>query len=742
MLVHHPPRLFRARLRSILRSAAGAFDLPSIITGVVVVGVLTAGVLATIFGIIPFAQENGAKQDLAAVRTAEGVALAKDGKFMTTDELYTAGYLTGQFTTAQGGAGESASGFERAAAVTTQRSIAVQVGPNKNCYVGVSRANTGKVFYLTDQSAEAKLLEPTTVTGCIDKDTLVGLTDAIGATTPEMKLPPADVIKAGATPVTFYGSAFGDKTVMEGTTVVTRYDFRLQGFSDTTHHDVTWTGTNLKAINATTITPGTTGTNWFANVAAAPEGLTPGTGYVTATITNKGTGETTVQSWKLTVSPKTVQASGDYRYTTSYRDVSVPAWTSTTVRFVGGVSAGSSAPVPAGRYKAEWSGADAANATITASELANSGYQEQLFIGDIVAKPGGFKPGVSTLTLKLTNTVTGAVTSHDFKLTVTPQADAAMAPVYYAALEHYAQTLSFNLPNAAPGDFTTTWSIDGDINATMVATAAGPTAFSGAVTPKAGDLYPGTAKVTATVKHVAGGETFKRTWDVTVGQIVWGDSSQYSNRFGDRTTYEMGAGVINFAFGIPKANYTPGAFDVTWTGGTGLNTTATPVAESAYGSTMNWGLNVTPKSGGFTAGTDTITVTAKHRATGFVLTKTLKLTASPVKLEAGTKSPANSTTWADRTITASSTTPVVFGFGVPSSFPATGYTVSWAGLEGANVISTPTSVGYDIGDDNYANSFAPAAGGYKAGTYTLTATVTNKFTGSTTTKTWTLTVKP
>lgn len=65
-----------ARMSDAFTNESGAFDLPSIITGVVVVGILTAGVLASIFGIIPFAQDKGAQQDLGSIVTAQGVYLA------------------------------------------------------------------------------------------------------------------------------------------------------------------------------------------------------------------------------------------------------------------------------------------------------------------------------------------------------------------------------------------------------------------------------------------------------------------------------------------------------------------------------------------------------------------------------------------------------------------------------------------------------------------------------------------
>ena len=60
------------------------------------VGILTAGVLAAIFGVIPWAQDRSAKQDLAAINTAQGVTYAKDGQlYKDLDGLVTAGLVTG-----------------------------------------------------------------------------------------------------------------------------------------------------------------------------------------------------------------------------------------------------------------------------------------------------------------------------------------------------------------------------------------------------------------------------------------------------------------------------------------------------------------------------------------------------------------------------------------------------------------------------------------------------------------------
>jgi hypothetical protein len=60
------------RFRKPLRGQSGAFDLPSILVGVVTVGFLTVGILVAIFGVIPFAQDNAARQDLGATRPPKG----------------------------------------------------------------------------------------------------------------------------------------------------------------------------------------------------------------------------------------------------------------------------------------------------------------------------------------------------------------------------------------------------------------------------------------------------------------------------------------------------------------------------------------------------------------------------------------------------------------------------------------------------------------------------------------------
>lgn len=51
----------------------GVIDLASIMVGVIIVGILSAGIVATVFALIPFTQDKAAEQALSAASTAESV---------------------------------------------------------------------------------------------------------------------------------------------------------------------------------------------------------------------------------------------------------------------------------------------------------------------------------------------------------------------------------------------------------------------------------------------------------------------------------------------------------------------------------------------------------------------------------------------------------------------------------------------------------------------------------------------
>ncbi|MCC3299498.1 fibronectin type III domain-containing protein, partial [Arthrobacter caoxuetaonis] len=140
------------------KSSSGAFDLPSIVTGAIIVGILAAGVLAAIFGVIPYSQNNGAKQDLSSIRTAEGVAKAKDNRFMDHQRLLDIGYLQ----------------------LSSTKQTKVMSDEKGTCYVALAKSGTGKIFYSTDTHTDPEIFTASTVTGCLTAEQLAELVEEVG----------------------------------------------------------------------------------------------------------------------------------------------------------------------------------------------------------------------------------------------------------------------------------------------------------------------------------------------------------------------------------------------------------------------------------------------------------------------------------------------------------------------------------------------------------------------------------
>jgi len=75
-------KLFKPTLNQLVTSSKAAIDLASIMVGVIVIGLIGGVIAATVFAVIPWAQDNAAKQQLDAVSTAQSArAGLNDGKY-------------------------------------------------------------------------------------------------------------------------------------------------------------------------------------------------------------------------------------------------------------------------------------------------------------------------------------------------------------------------------------------------------------------------------------------------------------------------------------------------------------------------------------------------------------------------------------------------------------------------------------------------------------------------------------
>lgn len=265
------------RALRILRSVRGAFDLPSIIAGVVVVGILAAGVLAAVFGVIPFAQENGAKQDLNAIRTAQGVAKAKDGRFMNSAELTAAGYISSTLLSASVG-GDSQ--FERVADVSSPKSLAVEIDAGGTCYVSVAKAPTGKLFVSTSLRPEVfSVGGEADVSECLDAPAMTALFAALpGGTTVGASGAPSDVAVTSLTST----SADFTWTAVGGATGY-KVETRPQGG--------TWTTLSANQPGTTARITGSSGNTVEVRIATISDtGTSAPSAAVTATFPAEGVG--------------------------------------------------------------------------------------------------------------------------------------------------------------------------------------------------------------------------------------------------------------------------------------------------------------------------------------------------------------------------------------------------------------------------------------------------------------------
>ena len=145
----------RATICQRLSGATGAIDLASIMVGVLVIGIIGGVIAATVGAVIPWAQDAAARGNLDAVRIAQSVSRAQDGKFLDYVDL-----------TAQPGA-------------RLQTSPKVTVGTNADgtCYISVATSDSGNQFFGTSKGPEIELVAestPAATAWCLDISTLTG----------------------------------------------------------------------------------------------------------------------------------------------------------------------------------------------------------------------------------------------------------------------------------------------------------------------------------------------------------------------------------------------------------------------------------------------------------------------------------------------------------------------------------------------------------------------------------------
>jgi type II secretory pathway pseudopilin PulG len=172
----------RGNVKEAFKNEAGAIDLASIMVGIIVIGLIGGVIAATVFAVIPWAQDNAAKQQLDSISSAQSayIGLSADGP-------------TGAGTAASFGGGAIVAPVAPATAFTLAADTASinrkvvgadgsvtqklfdgaaakvvigNLGTGSDAhYAAAAKSASGKVFYITDTKTQPTNQATTAATG-------------------------------------------------------------------------------------------------------------------------------------------------------------------------------------------------------------------------------------------------------------------------------------------------------------------------------------------------------------------------------------------------------------------------------------------------------------------------------------------------------------------------------------------------------------------------------------------------
>jgi hypothetical protein len=202
------------KLHQILKSSRAAIDLASIMVGIIVIGLIGGVIAATVFAVIPWAQDNAAKQQLDPIAAAEsayrGLSTSKDADLQDAVSSPTSRadanqvVLNSAFT---GSVGLAKNNLLTSSITGTYCVIATTDGKD---YHGYSKSGSGKWFYITSSKTQATLYVGDNAP-CVTSGTDAGTVDPTvdNGTTPVGTVPGTGAGAGSGTPSNDYGVPVG-----------------------------------------------------------------------------------------------------------------------------------------------------------------------------------------------------------------------------------------------------------------------------------------------------------------------------------------------------------------------------------------------------------------------------------------------------------------------------------------------------------------------------------------------------
>lgn len=132
----------------------GAIDLASIMSGIIVIGLIGGVIAATVFAVVPWAQDNAAKQQLDSIATAESSHMG----FSSDPSSLPAGSATNSY-------GDSAK-LETAGFLKQSKTYCVVETSSGKGYSAYSKSGSGKVWSSTDSNPQPVIFNGTLPSAC------------------------------------------------------------------------------------------------------------------------------------------------------------------------------------------------------------------------------------------------------------------------------------------------------------------------------------------------------------------------------------------------------------------------------------------------------------------------------------------------------------------------------------------------------------------------------------------------
>jgi len=135
----------------------GAIDLASIMVGIIVIGLIGGVIAATVFAVIPWAQDNAAKQQLDSVASAESayIGLSTNDSTGAGQQQAFASLSNNQILASDGTVLFDATGLNNG--TTPQLSVVASGTGNSTHYGAAIRSASGKIYYISDSKTQPTL---------------------------------------------------------------------------------------------------------------------------------------------------------------------------------------------------------------------------------------------------------------------------------------------------------------------------------------------------------------------------------------------------------------------------------------------------------------------------------------------------------------------------------------------------------------------------------------------------------